>query len=116
MTSPFDLHDSPRFARNNAVRRSNSRRPRDRRGIIAILTAVLFLVLLGIVAFAREVGYLCLVRTQLQVAADSAALAAAGSSNLARSDVTLIAQAFAQYHQVAGRTVLLNSSDVQFGV
>ena len=41
--------------------------------------------MLAMVAFAVDVGYMAMVRTQLQAAADSAALAAAGSSELRKA-------------------------------
>lgn len=97
------------------MRRSTIQRRKNRRGIIAVLAAVLFIVMLGMVAFAVDIGYMTMVRTQLQSAADSAALAAAGSSNLSRTGMTQIAQGFAQYHRVAGRQVVLNTGDVEFG-
>ena len=73
------------------------------------------IVMLGMIAFAVDVGYMGWVRTQLQVAADSSALAAAGSSNLSQDRMVQVAQGYAQYHQVAGRKVVLNPSDVEFG-
>ncbi len=97
------------------MKRSTSRPRKNRRGIIAVLAALLFIVMLGMVAFAVDLGYMTMMQTQLQAAADSAALAAAGSSNLSQSGMTQVAQAFAQYHRVAGRQVVLNASDVQFG-
>jgi Putative Flp pilus-assembly TadE/G-like/von Willebrand factor type A domain len=97
------------------MKRSTSKPWKTRRGIIAVLSAVLFIVMLAMVAFAVDVGYMDMVRTQLQAAADSAALAAAGSSNLTQDQMKLVAQAFAQYHQVAGRSVALNTNDVLFG-
>jgi Flp pilus assembly protein TadG len=54
----------------------NVRRPR--RGGIAVLTAVLLVVLLGMVAFAVDVGWIVLAQADLQYAADAAALAGAG--------------------------------------
>jgi hypothetical protein len=81
-----------------------------------VLSAVLMIVILATVAFAVDVGYIAMVRTQLQAAADAAALAAAGSANLPQSQIVQVAQAFAQYHQVGGRAVQLNAGDVQFGL
>jgi Flp pilus assembly protein TadG len=86
-----------------------------RRGIIAVLSALMFVVVLAMVAFAVDIGYMGVIRAQLQGAADSAALAAAGASSLSQSQMVQVAQAFAQYHLVGGRQVVLNSSDVQFG-
>jgi len=48
-----------------------------RRGVIVVLTAVFLAVLLGFVAFAIDVGVLCLARGEAQNSADAAALAAA---------------------------------------
>ena len=86
-----------------------------RRGAIVVLAAFLLVVMVGMIAFALDIGYLGLARTQLQVAADSAALAAAGSSNQSASATVAIAQQFANANQAAGRAVELNASDVQFG-
>jgi Flp pilus assembly protein TadG len=99
------------------MKRSLLKKPkRTRRGIIAVLSAVLLIIMLAMVAFAVDVGYIGMLETQLQTAADSAALAAAGSSNLTQDGMRQVAQAFAQYHKVAGRTVMLNSADdIQFG-
>jgi Flp pilus assembly protein TadG len=95
---------------------STQRLRSNRRGLVAVLTAILLVVILGMVAFAVDIGYGTLAKTELQAAADAAALAAAGSSNLPKADVVRVAQGFAHYHQVAGRSVLLNPDDVQFGV
>lgn len=46
-------------------------------GAIIVLTAILMVVLFAMVAFSVDIGYMMLVRTQLQTSADSAALAAA---------------------------------------
>jgi Flp pilus assembly protein TadG len=112
---PCPFSSTPRFA-GNTMKRSTSKSWKTRRGIIAVLSAVLFIVMLAMVAFAVDIGYMGMIKTQLQAAADSAALAAAGSSNLSVTGMTQVAQAFAQYHQAAGRTVQLNTADVQFGI
>ena len=54
-----------------------------RRGAITVMVAILLVVLLGCVAFAVDIGHLYVARTELQRAADSAALA--GVSGLARA-------------------------------
>lgn len=50
---------------------------RRRRGVIVVLTAVLLAVMVGFVAFAIDVGVLCLARAEAQNTVDAAALAAA---------------------------------------
>ena len=48
-----------------------------RRGTITILAAFLMIFLLAMVAFAVDMGYLCVVQTQAQAVADAAAMAGA---------------------------------------
>lgn len=48
---------------------------RHRRGAIVVFSAILMVVMFGFVAFALDLGYLCLVRTELQRTADASALA-----------------------------------------
>jgi Flp pilus assembly protein TadG len=80
-----------------------------------VLAAILAVVMLGIIAFGLDLGYLFLVRTQLQTAADSSALAAAASTNLPRGQMEAVARQYASYHQAAGRAVQLNPSDIEYG-
>ena len=88
---------------------------KSRRGVIAVLSAVLFVVMLGMIAFAVDIGFLSLAKTQLQSAADSAALAAAAVTNEPRATVEQTAQEFSGYHNVAGRPIQLNTEDIEFG-
>jgi hypothetical protein len=91
------------------------RRQKGRRGIIAVLAAALFVVTLAMIAFAVDIGYVAMVKTQLQVAADSAALAAAGSSNKTPDDMKSVAKRFAGYHLAGSSKAVVNDSDVVFG-
>src|SRR5262249_19947196 len=50
---------------------------RQRRGVVAPLTAILVVFLMGMVAFAVDIGYVVLVRQELQNAGDAASLARA---------------------------------------
>ncbi len=88
---------------------------RSRRGAVVILAALLAVFLLGMIAFAVDIGYIVLVRTQLQATADSAALAAAGSMNDTAADMVAVAQKFAAFNIVTGRPAALRSSDVEPG-
>jgi hypothetical protein len=85
-----------------------------RRGAIVVLAAIFLVVMLGMIAFAVDLGYIALVKTQLQAAADSAALAAVAASTNA-TDATAAAQLFANKHTAGGRAIALQSSDVQSG-
>ncbi len=100
---------------------SRSRSPgwrgdRSRRAAITVLAAVLMVVMLGFVAFGVDVGYMTVVKTQLQNAADSAAMAAAASMSGTQSNMISAAQQFAGYHKAGGTTVNLTSSDIQYGI
>lgn len=108
---------------------------RIRRGAIAPLSAILSVVLLGMMAFAIDMGYIVMARGELQNAADAAALA--GVEQLApyyvqyyspsatqatvlsngQSEATLFAKNYASFHR-AGNTssvVLDTTNDLQFG-
>jgi Flp pilus assembly protein TadG len=101
-----------------------------RRAATLPLTAILLIVLLGMVAFAVDSGYICWTRAELQNAADSAALAGAAqlllpqvptstaSNTLAQNAVdgaTSEAQVYAGYHSAGGVTLTLPASDVVVG-
>jgi len=90
-------------------------KPRSRRGAIVVLAAILLVFMIGMIAFALDIGYIVLVRSQLQVAADAAALAGAAASNLARADMETVAKQYAADNKAGGRAVKLNSSDIQYG-
>jgi len=94
---------------------SPSKHARRRRGAITVLAALFLVIILGMMAFALDIGYLSLARTQLQAAADSAALAGAAASSGGSSGMVAAAQQFANANTAAGRHVQLNSSDVQLG-
>jgi hypothetical protein len=72
-------------------------------------------VLLAMIAFAVDIGYVSLVRAELQNAADSAAMAA--SSTLGRAGVSSydVAQHYASKHVAGGQAVSLASSEVEPG-
>jgi Flp pilus assembly protein TadG/uncharacterized protein YegL len=54
-----------------------ARRHKQRRGVIVILAAVLLVVMVGMIAFAVDLGVVTVSRTELQSAADAASLAGA---------------------------------------
>lgn len=63
--------------------RPGSRRPRgalpsvgDRRGSVLVLAAALLIVIFGLAAFALDVGFIALTKTQMQTASDASSLAA----------------------------------------
>ncbi len=109
-----------------------------RRGGVAPLFAVLAIPLLGMMAFSIDVGYICLVKGELQTAADAAALAGAQklqdlyvqynlpnqtqkSTILANATTNVsggpmdTAKKFAAYNTAGGVSVTLRDADVTFG-
>ena len=62
----------------------------------------MMVILLGMVAFAVDLGYIMVVRTQLQTAADASALAAAGTLPGTDAEIVAAAQRFAGYQKVGG--------------
>jgi Flp pilus assembly protein TadG len=95
-------------------RTSIQNRPQHR-GAILLLTVFLIVVLLGMIAFAVDLGYLMMAKTQLQAAADSAALAAAGSMGQSQTIATSAAKSFAAQNLVGTQPVQLASSDIIYG-
>ena len=74
------------------------------------------IVILGIIAFALDGGIIVLARTQLQVAADSGALAAATCLTNGPTSARNAAQTYAQLNSVTGRPVAIDTAqDVQLG-
>ena len=62
-------------------------RPRNRKAAVLLLSAFLMVFLLGVVAFAVDIGYIVTVRTQLQSAVDAAAGATGTRLSLGRNHV-----------------------------
>ena len=89
---------------------------RSRKGTMVVLAGVAIVAVLGIVALAVDFGHVMLARSQLQVAADSSAIAAASSTWLPRDEMETVARRFARSHTVAGRSVSLHSGDVEYGI
>ena len=96
-----------------------------RRGAIAVLAAVLIVALLCMVAFAIDVGMICIAKGELQRSADAAAIAAAwelidegapaGQSKTASAKAVSVAEAFAALNHVGTKSPKLASGDVTVG-
>ena len=92
-----------------------------RRGVIAAQVAVSATMILGVAALAIDLGAMYTTRTELQVAADAAALAAAaqlvgGIDEDPETAAFAAAQDFAQRHAAWGEHLDVDSSDVEFGM
>jgi len=89
----------------------------DEKGQVLVIFAVFLPVLLGVASLAVEVGYIYMAKSEMQVAADAAALASvrelvADDFAGARTQAITVARA----NNVAGREIVLNGTrDVEFG-
>jgi len=105
-----------RYANKTGLKQQN-----NRRGAIAVFTAIMLVPLLGMVAFSVDYGYLLKKRADLQRAADAAVLAAArdlipdanGTQDLARVRATLRQYADLNIAEIENFQVL--DSDIQIG-
>ena len=88
----------------------------DRRGVVLVLSAILMIVLLSMAALAIDVGYMYVVRTQLQAAADAGALAAGNSLHLTASEVVAVGEDFVTRHDAGGRKILGSETSVELGI
>lgn len=103
-----------------------------RSGAVAPLTAIVMIVLLAMVAFAVDIGYLNVVRGQAQNCADSAALAGAGKLAERLKNAPIVkgipvqtvddlraavqeAKDYAQRNNVGGVSIQLNDGDIEIG-
>lgn len=87
----------------------------SRRGAILVLAAVLLVVIFAFAAFSIDLGYVALVGTELQNAADAAALAAVLRFPDGFDAATDEALTTAAFNFAAGDSVKLQGSDVEFG-
>ena len=87
-----------------------------RRGTIIVLSAFLMILMLGMVAFSVDLGYILLVKTELQVAADSAALAAGSQMSSPRAELEASAKNYASLNKAGGHAVELSSADIEYGI
>ncbi len=89
----------------------------NRRGAMLVLIAALMSVFLIAVVFTVDVAYMQLVRTQLRVATDASAKA--GMEALTRTenvaDARQSAKRLVELNTIAGRSIQIQDSDIQFG-
>ena len=102
------------------------RRVAARKGAVTVLVAILLVVLLGCVALAVDIGHLYVVRTELQRAADAAALAGAQALGrdldtplgeyLMAEDIYSQAESYALLNNCFGQSVVLDrNGDITIG-
>ena len=92
----------------HAVRRS---------GVAHILIAVMLFTFVVTAALTVDVAYMYLIRTELRVATDAAAVASAEALSRTESEAeaVLAAKQYAQLNTVAGQPFQINDADIQFG-
>jgi Flp pilus assembly protein TadG len=101
------------------MQRANFRKngpSRQRRGIIVVLTAFLLVVLMAMIAFSVDVGYMSVVRTEIQTAADSAALAGAGELPNGTAAAQAEALEFLGKNRVGKKKLKASNADIEFGM
>ena len=98
--------------------KSHKPRSTDRRGAMLVLIAVCLPLCIIMAAFAVDVAWMQLVRTELRTATDSAARAAAKELSLSQDENAARARAkeAAGRNLVAGEPLLLADGDIQIGV
>jgi Flp pilus assembly protein TadG len=100
-------------------RNSSDNRPRcgknHRRGKIVVLAAFLLMLMMGMVAFGVDVGYMALTRTEIQTSTDSAALAGAGELINGTDAAQQAALTFLAANKVGGRTMSSSNASFEFG-
>lgn len=95
----------------------NTTRTSRRRGTVIVLMALLMVFVLAMIAFAVDIGWIALVKSQLQVAADAGAHAGAGELGNGQTIARNKAKAIAAANIAGAKTdyVTLDDNDVTFG-
>lgn len=86
-----------------------------RRGVIAVLFAFLLVTIFAFTSFAVDVGYLTLLRTQLQNVSDAAAMGSCQQLGNGQAAVIAAAKAIAAANNVDGAAASLQDSDIELG-
>ncbi len=86
-----------------------------RRGATLVLCAVLMVFMIAMMAFAIDLGYIVLVRTQMQNSADSGALAGAAATFLGNETARQEAARFIGYNQAGGHDITSDQITVNLG-
>ncbi|QDU40147.1 hypothetical protein Mal4_45020 [Maioricimonas rarisocia] len=89
---------------------------RNRRGVITILAAVCLMVVIAFLTFSVDLGYLVVVESELQNAADSAAASGARALPHGRSAAIAAAKTWAAKNTAGGTAVVVENQDVEVGV
>ena len=88
---------------------------KGRRGKIVVLAAFLMILMMGMVAFGVDVGYMALTKTELQTSTDAAALAGAGELVNGTDAAQTAAMTFLAANKAGGHTLTATNATFQFG-
>ncbi len=86
-----------------------------RRGVILVLFALILVMIFAFLAFSIDIGYVNMVRTSLQNAADGAAMAGAMDLGGTVADIRASAKAVASQNKADIDAVTLADSDIETG-
>ncbi|MEM6331392.1 MAG: pilus assembly protein TadG-related protein, partial [Planctomycetota bacterium] len=105
------------YQRTNAAARSGRAAGRHpRRGAILVLSSLLIIVVCAMAAMAVDTGYMMLVKTQLQVAADAGALAATNTLHKTRAEINSVGIKYCTEHECGGRPIRADEVTVEIGI
>jgi len=90
--------------------------PRSRRGVITVMAAMMMVVIFAFVAFTVDLGYLAVMKTELQATADASALASVQELGIGIPEARQMAKDLAAANRVANVGVTLQDSDIEFGI
>ncbi len=88
---------------------------RDRKGAIMVLVAVMLGVLFMFAAFTIDIGHIIVAQSELQNAADAAALSAVGHLQEGPAQARAAAIALAACNQAANQSVSITDADIELG-
>jgi Flp pilus assembly protein TadG len=100
---------------NDSGRLRVARWQRHRRGAILVLAAILMVVILGMVAFSVDMGYLVTCRTEMQRSVDAGALAGASAIGLGAAEAEKAARDIIALNPVGRQTVPDASVKIELG-
>lgn len=92
-----------------------SKKLRNEKGAVMVISAFAVSSMLAVMALSLDTGYVFLVQTELQNAADAAALAAVTSIPVTEDEARQISIDFASQFYAGGKTVALNPEDAKAG-
>jgi hypothetical protein len=106
------MQRTPKLSRQSSRK---TLRSRQRKGVIALLSATLMVAMLAMLAFSIDLGYIATVRTEIQRAVDAGALA--GASHIVDDPVVSdqTAREFVRHNIVGGSPIPVSSIDVEIG-